>query len=166
MIRNILCFIFFQLLIIIHVFQFFFGSEEILGSMDDKRATTRLLITPHEFSKIIGKGGSTIMHIRTTCGASVKGFDVDPETRLVGVCVCVWTIVNFCGDLSAWRKNFVRAVVCCCYIFLFSHESIVSLVFYLLYVLQVILTGTPRQVLEAFEIVSEVHTCIHCFFLS
>lgn len=42
------------------------------------------------------------MHIRTTCGASVKGSDVDAETRLV------------------------------------------------------IITGTPRQVLEAFEIVSEL----------
>ena len=57
--------------------------EEILGSLDDKKCTTRLLLSRLEFSKIIGKGGATIMHIRNTCGASVKGSDVDAETRLV-----------------------------------------------------------------------------------
>lgn len=57
--------------------------EEILGSQDDKKATTRLLMSQKEFSKVIGKGGQTIMHIRSTCGASVKGNDVDAENRLV-----------------------------------------------------------------------------------
>jgi len=37
----------------------------------------------HEFSKIIGKAGATIMHIRNTCGAVIKGFDIDAESRLV-----------------------------------------------------------------------------------
>lgn len=76
--------------------------EEILGSADDKKVTTRLLMNRQEFSKIIGKGGATISHIRSTCGASVKGADVDAEHRLV------------------------------------------------------IISGSPRQVLEAFDVVSEL----------
>ena len=36
-----------------------------------------------EFSKVIGKGGQTISNIRTTCGAQVKGTDIDAENRLV-----------------------------------------------------------------------------------
>ena len=60
-----------------------FKPEEILGYQDDKKATTRLLLSRQEFSKLIGKGGDTIKQIRTTCGANVKGFDIDSEERVV-----------------------------------------------------------------------------------
>lgn len=55
--------------------------EEILGSPE--KLTTRILMTRQEFSKVIGKGGATISHIRNTCGALIKGFDIDPENRLI-----------------------------------------------------------------------------------
>jgi predicted RNA-binding protein YlqC (UPF0109 family) len=38
-----------------------------------------------EFAKVIGKGGQTIMHLRNTYGANVKGNDLDQENRLVVV---------------------------------------------------------------------------------
>lgn len=58
-------------------------EEEIIGSHDDKKATTRLFMGRQEFSKVIGKGGATITHIRNTCGANVKGFELDAENRVV-----------------------------------------------------------------------------------
>jgi hypothetical protein len=57
-------------------------------------------------------GGATISHIRSTCGANVKGADVDADLRLL------------------------------------------------------VLSGTPRQVLEAFDIVSEVRTRPPSFHLA
>lgn len=61
-----------------------------------------------EFSKVIGKGGQTISNIRTTCGAQVKGTDIDAENRLV------------------------------------------------------IVTGTLRQVLEAFEMITDLMHAAYC----
>ena len=61
-----------------------------------------------EFSKVIGKGGQTISNIRTTCGANVKGTDIDAENRLV------------------------------------------------------IVTGTLRQVLEAFEMITDLMHAAYC----
>ena len=61
-----------------------------------------------EFSKVIGKGGQTISNIRTTCGAQVKGTDIDAENRLV------------------------------------------------------VVTGTLRQVLEAFEMITDLMHAAYC----
>jgi len=55
--------------------------EEILGAPE--KLTSRILMSRQEFSKVIGKAGATIMHIRNTCGAFIKGFDIDAESRLV-----------------------------------------------------------------------------------
>jgi len=56
-------------------------AEDIVG--DDRKVTTRLLLNRAEFSKVIGKGGQTIAHIRNTFGANIKGADVDEEHRIV-----------------------------------------------------------------------------------
>ena len=56
--------------------------EEILGS-DGSQACTRVLMHRNVFAKIIGKGGQMISQIRSTCGANVKGLDIDIENRLV-----------------------------------------------------------------------------------
>ena len=56
-------------------------AEDIIG--DERRVTTRLLLNRAEFSKVIGKGGQTIAHIRNTFGANIKGSDVDAEHRIV-----------------------------------------------------------------------------------
>ena len=55
--------------------------EEILG--EGSQACTRVLMNRTLFSKIIGKGGQMISQIRSTCGANVKGLDIDSENRLV-----------------------------------------------------------------------------------
>ena len=76
--------------------------EEILNYPEDpRRPSTRLLINKQEFSKVIGKGGNNISQIRQTCGAGVRGIDIDDNTRIL------------------------------------------------------IISGSPKQVLEAFEMVSE-----------
>ena len=76
--------------------------EEILNYPEDpRRPSTRLLINKQEFSKVIGKGGNNISQIRQTCGAGIRGIDIDDNTRIL------------------------------------------------------IISGSPKQVLEAFEMVSE-----------
>ena len=55
--------------------------EEILG--EGSQACTRVLMNRNVFAKIIGKGGQMISQIRSTCGANVKGLDIDIENRLV-----------------------------------------------------------------------------------
>ena len=82
--------------------------EDILGTQDDRKSTSRLWMNRLEFSKVIGKGGQTISNIRTTCGAQVKGTDIDAENRLV------------------------------------------------------VVTGTLRQVLEAFEMITDLMHAAYC----
>lgn len=60
-----------------------FRPEEILGSVGDDRVITRLLMPRLDFSKLIGKGGATISHIRANSGVNVRGTNVDEEFRLV-----------------------------------------------------------------------------------
>jgi predicted RNA-binding protein YlqC (UPF0109 family) len=79
-----------------------------LGTQDDRKSTSRLWMNRLEFSKVIGKGGQTISNIRTTCGAQVKGTDIDAENRLV------------------------------------------------------VVTGTLRQVLEAFEMITDLMHAAYC----
>ena len=58
-------------------------TQEILGEGSSQQACTRVLMDRNVFAKIIGKGGQMISQIRTTCGANVKGLDIDSENRLV-----------------------------------------------------------------------------------
>mmetsp|Transcript_23863 Transcript_23863/g.22960 ORF Transcript_23863/g.22960 Transcript_23863/m.22960 type:complete len:158 (+) Transcript_23863:75-548(+) len=82
--------------------------EDILGTHDDRKSICRLWMNRTEFSKVIGKGGQTISHIRTTCGAQVKGTDIDVDNRLI------------------------------------------------------VVTGTLRQVLEAFEMITDLMHASYC----
>jgi predicted RNA-binding protein YlqC (UPF0109 family) len=60
-----------------------FRPEEILGSAGDDRVITRLLMSRFEFSKLIGKGGATITHIRSATGVNVRGTNIEEDSRLV-----------------------------------------------------------------------------------
>lgn len=60
-----------------------FRPDEILGSPGDDRVITRLLMSRLEFSKLIGKGGSTISHIRSTSGVNCRGTNMEDDSRLV-----------------------------------------------------------------------------------
>ena len=44
---------------------------------------TRIYLTKAQFPKVIGKGGQHIQHIRASCGATVKGLDIDNEVRML-----------------------------------------------------------------------------------
>lgn len=58
--------------------------EEILGGRDEPgKAVTRLLLNRAQFSRVIGKGGQTITHVRSATGVYMKGSDIDEENRLV-----------------------------------------------------------------------------------
>ena len=58
--------------------------EDIVGGRDDPtKSIARLLLNRAQFSRVIGKGGQTIAHIRNNTGVMIKGMDVDEETRLV-----------------------------------------------------------------------------------
>lgn len=60
-----------------------FRPEEILGVTGDDRIITRLLMSRFEFSKLIGKGGATITHIRSSTGVNVRGTNIEEDSRLV-----------------------------------------------------------------------------------
>lgn len=59
--------------------------EDILGSSQDDptKIMTRLLLTRLQFSRVIGKGGQTVNHIRSSTGVNVRGCDLDDDNRLV-----------------------------------------------------------------------------------
>lgn len=58
--------------------------DEILGATDDsRRTTTRMLLSKNEFSKVVGKGGQTLHHIRSSTGANVKASDMSDDMRVV-----------------------------------------------------------------------------------
>lgn len=59
-----------------------FRAEDITGA-NSSQTMTRLLLTRLEFSKIIGKGGSTITNIRNLSGANLRGDTVEGDLRLV-----------------------------------------------------------------------------------
>eukprot|EP01039_Chlorochromonas_danica_P002223 gene2223-2428_t len=61
--------------------------EDNMGGFreDPTKATTRLLLNRNQFSRIIGKGGATIAHVRSATGVYMKGTDVDEEYRLVAM---------------------------------------------------------------------------------
>jgi predicted RNA-binding protein YlqC (UPF0109 family) len=59
--------------------------DEILGDETGKKATTRLLVNKVEFSKIIGKGGSTLQQTKASTGVHIKASDVNEEMRVVSV---------------------------------------------------------------------------------
>ncbi|KAJ1411511.1 hypothetical protein B484DRAFT_455604 [Ochromonadaceae sp. CCMP2298] len=74
-----------------------FRPDEILDSQNDpNRVITRLLVNRQQFSKIIGKGGAMISHIRSSTGGSLRGADLDEENRLVLIA----------GTLSQVMKTF------------------------------------------------------------
>jgi hypothetical protein len=56
--------------------------EEIIGA-DPNKTVSRLLLNRAQFSRVIGKGGQTITHVRSATGVYMKGSDVDEENRLV-----------------------------------------------------------------------------------
>eukprot|EP00599_Poterioochromonas_sp_BG-1_P002515 CAMPEP_0173132836 /NCGR_PEP_ID=MMETSP1105-20130129/376_1 /TAXON_ID=2985 /ORGANISM="Ochromonas sp., Strain BG-1" /LENGTH=429 /DNA_ID=CAMNT_0014044405 /DNA_START=135 /DNA_END=1427 /DNA_ORIENTATION=+ len=58
--------------------------EEILGGREEPgKAICRLLLNRAQFSRVIGKGGQTITHVRNATGVYMKGSDLDEENRLV-----------------------------------------------------------------------------------
>lgn len=57
--------------------------DEILGDETGKKATTRLFVNKTEFSKIIGKGGSTLQQTKASTGVHIKASDVNEEMRVV-----------------------------------------------------------------------------------
>ena len=59
--------------------------DEIAGMTKDdpNKSVTRLLLNKTQFSRVIGKGGQTIAHIRSATGVFMKGADIDEEWRLV-----------------------------------------------------------------------------------
>ena len=59
-----------------------FRAEDITGA-NSNQTMTRLILSRLEFSKIIGKGGSTITNIRNATGANLRGDTVDGDMRLV-----------------------------------------------------------------------------------
>ncbi len=62
----------------------FFSLEEILGGREEPgKAICRLLLNRAQFSRVIGKGGQTITHVRNATGVYMKGSDLDEENRLV-----------------------------------------------------------------------------------
>ena len=48
---------------------------------DGRKCVSRVLVKKSEFAKIIGKGGVTVNQIKTKCGASVRGVEIDDENR-------------------------------------------------------------------------------------
>lgn len=61
-------------------------TEDILGlGIDADRTSTRLLLTRIEFSKIVGKGGASIQYVRQQSGATIKGAEIDENSRLIVV---------------------------------------------------------------------------------
>lgn len=64
--------------------RFIFYLEEILGGREEPgKAICRLLLNRAQFSRVIGKGGQTITHVRNATGVYMKGSDLDEENRLV-----------------------------------------------------------------------------------
>lgn len=69
--------------------------EDISGGRDEPgKAITRLLLNRAQFSRVIGKGGQTITHVRNTTGVFMKGSDISEEYRLVLLTGSLEQVVN------------------------------------------------------------------------
>jgi len=62
-----------------------FAAEEFSTSSKDdpNKATSRILLNRYQFSRVIGKGGQTIAHVRGNTGVYMKGTDIDEDNRIV-----------------------------------------------------------------------------------
>ena len=59
------------------------GEENALSGHDELHVTSRIVVRKADFGKIIGKGGVMVNHIKSKCGASIKGNEIDEENRIV-----------------------------------------------------------------------------------
>eukprot|EP01031_Cornospumella_fuschlensis_P043806 gene43806-53570_t len=50
---------------------------------DPTKATTRMMLTRNQFSRVIGKAGTTIAHIRSATNVHIRGTDITEDQRLV-----------------------------------------------------------------------------------
>ena len=59
------------------------GEENAHLGYDEPHVTSRIVVRKADFGKIIGKGGVMVNHIKSKCGANIKGNEIDEENRIV-----------------------------------------------------------------------------------